>query len=59
MTEENRKQHKPGEVAEVSGIYKNLQTGFDVTVVKGEHFPPTPESGQRYELVDRANHKSD
>jgi len=48
---------KPGEIAEVSGQYKNIQTGKEVTVTRGEPFPPTPKKRQRYILVDRTKHK--
>ena len=41
-----KKTHKPGEIAKVSGQYpmvgpKGGDTGQEVTVVKGEPFPPT------------------
>lgn len=47
----------PGEKCPVSGQYKNIDTGHEVTVVKGEPFPPTPESGQRYVMIDPTRHK--
>jgi hypothetical protein len=39
-------QHKPGETVKTSGIYKVVKegdggSGFEVTCVEGEHFPPT------------------
>ncbi|SAL77579.1 hypothetical protein AWB67_05121 [Caballeronia terrestris] len=39
-------QHKPGDKVQTSGIYKVVReggdrTGFEVTSVEGEHFPPT------------------
>jgi hypothetical protein len=49
-------QHKPGEKVHTSGIYKAVAesggSGFEVTCVEGENFPPT-RSGKRahYELV--------
>ena len=42
-----KKYFKPGEKAEVSGQYKNIQTGKEVTVTRGEPFPPTPKKGAR------------
>lgn len=48
---------KPGETAEVSGQYKNIQTGKEVTVTRDEPFPPTPKKRQRYILADRTKHK--
>ncbi len=48
---------KPGQKAPVSGQYgivgpKGRRAGTERTVVKGKRFPPTPEPGQRYVLVD-------
>ena len=48
---------KPGEKADRSGQYEIVgprggKTGKERTVVKGEPFPPTEKSGQRYILVD-------
>ena len=54
---EGKRNLKPGEIAEVSGQYKNIQTGKEVTVTRGEPFPPTPKKRQRYILVDRTKHK--
>jgi len=48
---------KPGEIATTSGQYKNLTTGLEVTVTKGEHLPPTPKKRQEYRLTDRTQHK--
>ena len=48
---------KPGEECPVSGQYKNTTTGSEVTVVKGEPFPPTPKSGQEYVLIDKTVYK--
>ena len=58
-----RKTHKPGEVVEVSGQYKRLNAqgksaGTEVTVVKGERFPPTPKKRQTYQLSDKTKHKN-
>lgn len=49
--------YRPGEEAERSGQYEIVgprggRTGVERTVVKGEPFPPTPEAGQQYILVD-------
>lgn len=56
-----RKTHKPGEKAETSGQYVRLNaqgksTGKEVTVVKGEPFPPTPKKRQTYRLRDKTRH---
>lgn len=51
------KRFRPGEIAKDSGQYKNTTTGTEVTVVKGEHLPPTPDKGQYYTLVDKTKHK--
>jgi len=56
-TKEEKRHFKPGETAEVSGQYKNIKTGEEVTVTKGEPFPPTPKKRQRYTLADRTKHK--
>lgn len=53
-----KKTFKPGEIADVSGQYKNLQTGTEVTVVVGEPLPPTPSPNQKYVLADRTKHKT-
>lgn len=55
-------QHKPGEKVQTSGIYKVVKegdggSGFEVTCVEGEHFPPTRSGkGAHYELVHAAKH---
>jgi len=56
-----QKTQKPGQIVPVSGQYgivgpRGGQTGKEVTVVKGEPFPPTPESGQGFTLVDKTIH---
>ena len=51
------KYYKPGEIAEVSGQYKNIKTEREVTVTKGEPFPPTPKKNQEYILIDPTKHK--
>ena len=53
----------PGSKAPNSGQYEIIgprggRTGKERTVVQGEPLPPTPESGQRYVLVDPTNNKS-
>ncbi len=58
MTKQRDKKYfKHGEKADLSGQYKNNETGWAVTITKGEPFPPTPEKGQKYILVDRTKHK--
>ncbi len=52
-----RRRFKPGEKAPTSGQYKNVNTGNEVTVVKGEPMPPTPKKNQDYILVDKTKHK--
>lgn len=47
----------PGTQAPISGQYRNRATGAEVTVVRGEPLPPTPRSGQVYDLVDRTQHQ--
>jgi hypothetical protein len=49
--------YKSGEKAPISGQYEIIgprggKTGKERTVVRGEPFPPTPESGQGYTLND-------
>jgi hypothetical protein len=34
------------------------RTGEERTVTRGERFPPTPERGQGYVIVDRTKNKS-
>jgi len=60
--EPKAEQHKPGEKVQTSGIYKVVKegdggSGFEVTCVEGEHFPPTRSGkGAHYELVHAATH---
>jgi len=54
-------EYKPGETCPMSGQWEIVgprggSTGKERTVVKGEPFPPPPESGQKYKLVDRTKH---
>ena len=56
-----RNTFKPGERAEKSGQYEIIgprggETGEERTIVRGEPFPPTPESHQKYILVDETKH---
>jgi len=57
-------EYKSGEIADISGQYgindpvEGL-TELEVTVVKGEPFPPTKEPGQTFILVDETKHKND
>lgn len=48
---------KSGNPAPQSGQYKNTSTGNEITGVKGKPLPPTPKSGQGYQLVDKTKHK--
>lgn len=52
-----KKRFSPGTPVPTSGQYKNTSTGTEVTSVRGERLPPTPESGQKYVLVDKTRHK--
>jgi len=56
--EANMPTYRPGEIAPTSGQYRNTSTGYEVTVTAGEPFPPTPQAGQVYVLVDRTRHQS-
>lgn len=53
----------PGKLAPKSGQYEIVgprggHTGKEVTVPKGHTMPPTPKSGQSYNLVDPTKNKS-
>jgi len=59
----DKKFYRPGETAPASGQYgivgpRGGDTGQERTVTKGEPLPPTPESGQKYRIVDRTRNKS-
>lgn len=61
-TKDSEQLYKPGEIVPTSGQYEVINpdggsSGREVTATKGEHFPPTPESGMRYMLVDETKHK--
>ena len=53
----SKRTFKPGEKARTSGQYRNTGTRREVTVTRGEPFPPTPRKGQGYILVDPTKHK--
>ena len=42
---------KPGEIADVSGIYKDMNSPQRTTIEKGLAAPPTPERGGKWKLV--------
>ena len=53
---------KPGQKAPASGQYpvvgpRGGDQGVEVTVTKGEPFPPTPQSGMGYGTPDLTKHK--
>jgi hypothetical protein len=57
------KTYKPGEKVPASGQAEIIgsrggRTGQERTIVRGEHFPPTPKPGQSYQIVDRTRNKS-
>lgn len=54
--------YKPGQKAPVSGQYpvvgpRGGDQGTEVTVTKGEPFPPTRKSGMGYGTPDKTKHK--
>lgn len=54
--------HKPGQIAKQSGQYplvgpRGGKTGAEVTVVRGEPFPPTPKPGMSFGKPDPTKHK--
>lgn len=56
----NTNNSKPGSQAPHSGFYdvlgpKGGDTGKQITAVEGHRLPPTPKSGQSYQLVRPAN----
>lgn len=51
------KTFKPGQKVPTSGQATNTRTKTEVTVTKGEPFPPTPRSGDHYKITDRTKHK--
>jgi len=54
--------YRPGEICPQSGQYAivwiatGTRAGNERTVVRGEPFPPTPQNGQGYVLVDATLH---
>jgi hypothetical protein len=55
------KTYKPGQKVPRSGQAEIIgprggRTGKERTVVKNEPFPPTPEKGQTYKIVDPTKH---
>ena len=59
----DKKTYKPGEKVPKSGQAEIIgprggHTGNEVTVTKGEPFPPTPQKGQKYSIVDPTKHKN-
>lgn len=55
------KTFNPGQKAEISGQYEIIgprggRTEKERTITGGEPFPPTPEAGQHYVLVDKTKH---
>ena len=58
------KTHKSGQIADRSGQYgvvdkDGRKTGQEVTVTKGEPFPPTPKPKQGFVLNDPTKHASE
>jgi len=55
--------YKPGELSPFSGEAQIVgprggKTGEERTVDRGERFPPTPESGQGFEVSRRAHNRA-
>lgn len=58
----SEKLYKPGRIAERSGQYpvvgpKGGDKGYEVTVTKGEPFPPVPEKDWGFGSPDLTKHK--
>lgn len=58
-----QKSYKSGQTVPKSGQYKVVgprggDRGREVTSVKGEPFPPTQKSGERYVMADPTQHKT-
>ncbi|BBD59003.1 hypothetical protein NIES2109_17820 [Nostoc sp. HK-01] len=54
--------YRPGQLVPTSGQYAVIDpygrnTGYEVTAVKGEHFPPTSSPGYSFRLADRTKHR--
>jgi hypothetical protein len=59
----SKKTYRPGQTAPKSGQYgivgpRGGSQGREVTVVKGEPFPPTPKPDMGFVLVDQTKHSS-
>lgn len=59
----NKQTFKPGTISPFSGEAELIgsrggHTGHEVTVDRGERFPPTPEPGQKYIPSRRAHNKA-
>lgn len=59
----NKQTFKPGMKSPFSGEVQIIgsrggKTGHEVTVDRGEKFPPTPEPGQKYIVSRRAHNKA-
>jgi len=48
--------YKPGQKVPTSGQYSRDGSRLEVTVSKGERFPPSQRPGQRYTLRDATKH---
>jgi hypothetical protein len=48
---------KPGEKVERSGIYKSTESKKRTTLDRGETAPPTPKSGEKWQLDVETNPK--
>lgn len=49
---------KPGQTVPVSGQYRPVGGGHEVTMVRGKTVPPTRGKGGGYVMVDKTKHKS-
>lgn len=50
---------KTGGVVPVSGQYKPEGSKTEVTFVRGNRVPPTPNGATKYTLIDQTKHKGD
>ena len=48
---------KTGQTTPISGQYKPVGTDREVTLVKGNRVPPTPEGVTKFKLTDKTKHK--
>lgn len=56
------KTYKSGQIVPISSQVEIIgprggRTGIERTVTKGKHFPPTPNKGSEYLIVDPTKHK--